>query len=80
MIDDLLKLGEVKVWSVLVTLFGDLAPGQTDHLAGPDVSRLVERLAIKPEALRVALHRLRKDNWIESSKSGRISHLSLIHI
>ena len=81
-IAELLALGDVKVWSVLVTLFGDQAqlragtprsPAE-DHIAGPDLSRIIERLSIKPEALRVALHRLRKDGWVDSAKAGRISH------
>lgn len=73
LIEDLRALGDVKVWSVLVTVFGDRAAERQAHIAGPDLSRLLEPLGIKPEALRVALHRLRKDGWIDSDKTGRIS-------
>ncbi len=72
-IEELLKLGEIKVWSILVTLFGDRAPEAGDNIAGPDITSVVEPLGTKPEALRVALHRLRKDGWVDSTKSGRIS-------
>jgi len=74
---DLICLGDLKVWSVLVTLFGDLAPDQTDSIPGPVLSALTGQMGIRPEALRVALHRLKKDDWIEATKSGRVSHYKL---
>ncbi len=70
-LDDLRSFGDLKVWSFLVTLFGDLAADDGVELSGLLVSRLSSRLGIKPEALRVALHRLRKDGWIESRREGR---------
>lgn len=73
LIGALLDLGDIKVWSLLVSLFGDRAPDLGDSIAGPDISSVVEPIGIKPEALRVALHRLRKDGWIDSTKSGRMS-------
>lgn len=60
-----------RVWSLIVTLFGDLAHhGRTD-LAGTAVHDVMANVGIKPEAVRVALHRLRKDGWIDSEKDGR---------
>ncbi|MEO0400805.1 MAG: PaaX family transcriptional regulator C-terminal domain-containing protein [Pseudomonadota bacterium] len=71
----LADLGALRVWSLLVTVFGDLAP---DHpLDGPTLSVLMTGIGIKPEATRVALHRLRSDGWITSQKHGRISAHSL---
>lgn len=67
----------LKVWSVLVTFFGDLAATPKTHLTGPVLAALVQPIGIKPEALRVALHRLRKDGWIETSRSGRVSLYAL---
>lgn len=65
----------MRVWSLLVTVFGDLAP---DHpLDGPALSTLMDGIGIRPEATRVALHRLRSDGWITSQKQGRISWYSL---
>lgn len=64
-------LGPMRVWSLLVTVFGDLAPD--DPLDGPTLSVLMEGIGIKPEATRVALHRLRAEGWITSQKKGRIS-------
>ncbi len=64
-------LGPIRVWSLLVTVFGDLAPDCS--LEGPTLSALMDGIGIKPEATRVALHRLRADGWITSQKQGRIS-------
>lgn len=74
---DLLSLGDLKVWSVLVTIFGDLIRGPKDFVPGPLLTAVAGRLGIKPEALRVALHRLRKEGWITVTKEGRISHYGL---
>ncbi|MEP3846118.1 MAG: PaaX family transcriptional regulator C-terminal domain-containing protein [Paracoccaceae bacterium] len=71
LLENLRSFGDLKVWSFLVTLLGDLTPDKGAELSGPLVSRLSTRLGIKPEALRVALHRLRKDGWIESRREGR---------
>jgi phenylacetic acid degradation operon negative regulatory protein len=69
------ELGPMRVWSLLVTVFGDLA--QERALDGPTLSAIMAEIGIKPEATRVALHRLRSDGWITSEKSGRTSLYSL---
>ncbi|GFE64325.1 PaaX family transcriptional regulator C-terminal domain-containing protein [Litoreibacter roseus] len=71
------SLPPLKVWSVLVTAFGDLAIDDGATLSGPVLSALLAPLGIKQEAVRTALHRLKKDNWIVSRKEGRVSHYSL---
>lgn len=60
-----------RVWSLLVTVFGDLAQGTDDWLSGTFLRDLTTQIGIKPEAVRVALHRLRKDGWIENRRDGR---------
>jgi len=67
----LTALGPLRVWSLVVTVFGDLAPAEP--LAGPTLSAILAEIGIKPEAARVALHRLRADGWIISEKQGRTS-------
>ncbi|WP_299152809.1 PaaX family transcriptional regulator [uncultured Tateyamaria sp.] len=74
-IQRLTESGSIRVWSLLVTIFGDLAPDQP--LDGPTLSLIMAQIGIKPEATRVALHRLRSDGWITSQKNGRISQHSL---
>ena len=68
----LTDLGDTSVWSLIVTVMGDLAPDGT-AIGGPFLAEILEPFSIKPEALRVALHRLRKDGWILSEKLGRTS-------
>lgn len=60
-----------RTWSVLVTIFGDMALAEGDRLSGAQLGTLTEPLGIRPEALRTALHRLRKEGWIESTRQGR---------
>jgi len=62
-----------RVWSIIVSLFGDLAQAPGDRLSGSALSRIIIPAGIKPEAIRVALHRLRKDGWIDSARQGRAS-------
>ena len=69
--------GEFRVWSVIVSIFGDLAREPGDEISGALLSALTERLGIRPEAVRVALHRLRKDGWITTRKHGRSGHYQL---
>ncbi|MEQ9695384.1 PaaX family transcriptional regulator C-terminal domain-containing protein [Shimia sp. SDUM112013] len=66
-----------RVWSVIVTLFGDLAGTAGDRIAGTTLSSIIEPTGIKPEAQRVALFRLRNDGWLRSEKAGRSSLYSL---
>ncbi|AAV94039.1 PaaX family transcriptional regulator [Ruegeria pomeroyi] len=62
-----------RVWSIIVSLLGDLARRKGDRISGSALTRITQPMGIKPEAMRVALHRLRKDGWIESSREGRSS-------
>lgn len=71
----LTQLGPMRVWSLLVTVFGDLSDNTA--LDGPTLTSIMGEVGIKPEATRVALHRLRSDEWITSQRSGRISRYAL---
>ena len=71
------ELGGQRVWSLMVSLFGDLAQDAAQTIDGPVLSAMMALLEVKPEATRVALHRLRNDGWIISEKSGRISRHQL---
>ncbi|SPF76810.1 Transcriptional repressor PaaX [Aliiroseovarius pelagivivens] len=69
---------DLRVWSVIVTLMGDLtvmgAPdADASGVSGQALGKVMAALGIRPEATRVALHRLRKDGWIESTRHGRRS-------
>lgn len=66
-----------RVWSLLITVFGDLGQKAGETISGGALNRLMEPIGIRPDAIRVALHRLRKDGWIESARQGRRSHYHL---
>lgn len=57
-----------------MTVFGDF---DGEMLTGSQLRALLEPLGFKPEAIRVALHRLKADDWILAQKSGREAHYSL---
>lgn len=67
------NVGPIKVWSVVVSVLGDLLRDPQDSLSGQQLDRLVAPLGINNQALRVAVHRLRNDGWIETQKDGRRS-------
>ncbi len=84
LIEQLYSIGHIRVWSLAVTVIGDLsshAGGNADVSAaaveGTILNALFQRMGVKPEALRVALHRLRKEGWIFSEKNGRTSRYQL---
>lgn len=62
-----------RVWSIIVSVFGDLARRPGDSLSGGALTRIIGPIGIRPEAMRVALHRLRKDGWLQSARTGRES-------
>lgn len=61
-----------RVWSFIVTIFGDLAQQAGDRLSGPVLGDILSPVGVRPEAMRVALHRLRNEGWIETTKQGRV--------
>ena len=71
LIQDLMSIETIKTWSLIVTMFGDLDDGHPQSLSGKEIGALMGHIGIKPEAVRVALHRLKKDGWIHAAKSGR---------
>jgi len=72
-VQELTNCGNSRTWSILVTIFGDLAQNPGDKISGVLLSTLTQQIGIKPQAMRVALHRLRRDGWIITEKSGRTS-------
>lgn len=76
-ISALIREDEPRTWSLIVTLFGDLARAPGAEVSGPVLSAITGRIGVRPEAMRVALHRLRKDGWIASRRAGRVSYYRL---
>lgn len=66
-----------RTWSILVTIMGDMGAEPGARLTGPLLARLTEGMGIRPPALRTALHRLRREGWIESVRAGRVTSHAL---
>ena len=77
LIAELKDVGPVKVWSLLVTIFGDLSEAHGGFLTSRQLNGLFAAFDIQSGALRVALHRLRREGWIESERIGRISRFKM---
>ena len=60
-----------RVWSIIISFLGDMAQDEGAGISSAALTRVITPLGIKPEAIRVALHRLRKDGWTESERRGR---------
>lgn len=70
--DALSEASALKLWSVVVTCLGDVSRAGRGDVSGLVLSRLVERIGLQPQAMRVALHRLKRDGWVESRREGRV--------
>jgi phenylacetic acid degradation operon negative regulatory protein len=76
-VDDLHAQGRLRVWSILVTLFGDLAGPLPGQLALRDIHMLTRQFGITDGAVRTALSRLLAEEWLVSGKSGRHAFYAL---
>lgn len=70
-IEQLIACGPLKAWSVIVTILGDLCQSRRDRITGRDLNALASRMGLTPPAVRVALHRLKRDGWIDTQRRGR---------
>lgn len=77
LIDSLNADGRPRVWSLVITVFGDFVQHRGGHVATQRLSQLLGRIGIETGALRTALSRLSSDGWVESTRSGRTSSYSL---
>lgn len=67
----------LRVWSLVVTIFGDLVATRGGELAVGTLTQVVEALGIGGGALRTALSRLDAEGLIERRKVGRNSYARL---
>ncbi len=76
-VEDLHAQGRLRVWSILVTIFGDLAGPLPGQLALRDIHQLTRQFGITDGAVRTALSRLLAEDWLVSGKSGRHAFYAL---
>lgn len=62
-----------RVWSLVITIFGDAAQHRGGQMPLGRLQALTERIGIEPGALRTALSRLARDGWVTRARNGRSS-------
>lgn len=65
--------GRLRVWSLVITAFGDLVQHRGGAISTARLGTLLGRIGVEPGALRTALSRLGSDGWVEREREGRTS-------
>lgn len=73
MITALQAEGRPRIWSLVITVFGDSVEPRGGRIATARLRALVGRIGVEEGALRTALSRLASDGWVSSQRSGRSS-------
>ena len=69
--------GRPRVWSLVVTVFGDAAEPRGGRMAAARLQALFAELGIENGALRTALSRLAADGWLMRERDGRAAFYRL---
>ena len=69
---------KLRIWSVIITFFGDAIVPRGGSVSARTVQTLLEQMGIEAGAVRTAFSRLTNDGWVIREKIGRSSfyHLS----
>ncbi len=65
--------GRLRVWSLVVTVFGDAVEPRGGRIATARLQALLGRIGVEPGALRTALSRLAADGWLDRERAGRVT-------
>lgn len=77
LINSLHAEGRLRVWSLVITVFGDAVQHRGGRIATMRLQHLLARVRIEPGALRTALSRLARDGWMTRDRQGRNSFYRL---
>ena len=69
--------GRLRVWSLVVTIFGDMIVPRGGRVALAVLQEIAARIGIEPGALRTAMSRLAADGWVVREREGRNSFYRL---
>ncbi len=69
--------GSLKVWSLIITFFGDSIVNRGGNVSANTVHTVLDRVDIGSGAVRTAFSRLASDGWVERQKQGRRSYFQL---
>jgi phenylacetic acid degradation operon negative regulatory protein len=76
-LDNLHSDGRPRVWSLVITIFGDSVQHRGGRIETARLNRLFARIGIESGALRTALSRLSRDGWVQGQRIGRTSSYTL---
>ena len=65
--------GRLRVWSMVITVFGDLVQHRGGQISTARLGCVLGRVGVEKGALRTALSRLGRDGWVQSERVGRTS-------
>ena len=77
LIEELQESGALKVWSLIITFFGDAVEPRGGIVAASTLQSVMEVMGVGSGAVRTACSRLAKDGWIVRQKQGRNSFYRL---
>jgi len=77
LIDHLHSDGRLRVWSVVITIFGDAVQPHGGTVAMSDLQTILGGMNIESGAIRTAMSRLAKEGWVDREKQGRNSFYKL---
>lgn len=76
-IEELQKSRPLKVWSLIITFFGDAVEPRGGIVAASTLQSVMQVMGVGSGAVRTACSRLARDGWIERQKQGRNSFYRL---
>jgi len=71
------KGGRPRVWSVIITLFGDAVVPRGGVISLTSIQEIFAHMQFEENAVRTAMSRLTKENWLIRTKEGRQSFYKL---
>ncbi|MEM7634652.1 MAG: PaaX family transcriptional regulator C-terminal domain-containing protein [Pseudomonadota bacterium] len=69
--------GRLRVWSLIITFFGDAVALRGGRVALSTLQAAMGLLDIEPGAVRTAMSRLAGEGWVEREREGRLSFYKL---
>ena len=70
LIETLTADGRLRVWSLVITVFGDSVEPRGGTISTARLGRLLGRIGVGSGALRTALSRLAGDGWVTAQRKG----------
>lgn len=67
------RQGRLRVWSLIITVFGDLVQHRGGEISTTRLGQILDRAGVERGAVRTALSRLARDGWVTSTRNGRTS-------